>query len=224
MPYTGLPIPEKVEQIEIPKTKSVNIIHKTPGLTFETGENTVETAVEEVVEVPYVHKDPVVATTEATEPIKEEKLSESIVVETPVTEPLVDLKSTYDPYWKDWATNPTFKLIYKIVPGWYTKSDNNPKNTSFYGEPPTAAVKTIYRQKFWDEVIEAPNETGKTALDTKEAIDAKLAEIGDTYKNLGPYDTWNVTTGIDYASYNPTTGKADYTPNGVKIVLPTGAN
>ena len=63
---------------------------------------------------------------------------------------------------------------------------------------------------------------GKTALDTKEAIDAKLAEIGDTYKNLGPYDTWNATTGLPYAMYNPITGRADYTDKGIKIDLPTG--
>ena len=79
-----------------------------------------------------------------------------------------------------------------------------------------------YRQKFWDEVIEAPNETGKTAIRSKADINAKLAEIGEKYKNLGPYDTWAITTGIPYAMYNPATGKADYTEKGVKIVLPKG--
>jgi hypothetical protein len=69
-----------------------------------------------------------------------------------------------------------------------------------------------------------PNDTGTTALDNTAAINARLAEIGDTYKDLGPYDTWKPITDLDYASYNPTTGKADYTENGVKIVLPKGAN
>jgi len=235
MPETNKPVPEKIERKELTETKTHIIVHKTPTLTNEVGivrkvtRNIVDDIASDPEDLyallnPKTWEAPVEATIEATEPVKEEKLSESIVVETPVTEPLVVLKSTYDPSWPDWATNPTYKLIYKIVPGWYTKSNNNPKNISFYGEPPTAAVAKRFRQKFWDEVIETPNETGKTALDTKEAIDAKLAEIGDTYKNLGPYDTWSVTTGIDYASYNPTTGKADYTPNGVKIVLPTGAN
>jgi len=63
-----------------------------------------------------------------------------------------------------------------------------------------------------------------TSLDNTAAINARLAEIGDTYKDLGPYDTWKPITGLDYASYNPATGKADYTENGVKIVLPKGAN
>jgi len=166
---------------------------------------------------------PVEVTIQATEPIQQAKLSEEIVVEQLPLE-IVIRKSTYNPSWPDWATNPTFKLIYKIVPGWYTKSNNNPKNTSFYGEPPTSAVAKRFRQKFWDEVIEMPNETGTTALDTTAAINARLAEIGDTYKDLGPYDTWKPITGLDYASYNPTTGKADYTENGVKIVLPKGTN
>ena len=34
----------------------------------------------------------------------------------------------------------------------------------------------------------APNETGKTAIRSKADINAKLAEIGEKYKNLGPYD------------------------------------
>ena len=136
-------------------------------------------------------------------------------------EEIVILKSTYNPSVK-WDINPNFKLIYKIVPGWYTKSKNNPKNTSFYGESPTAAVAKKFRQKFWDEVIEMPNETGKTALDTATAIQAKLDELGDTYYNLGPYDTWTPITGLDHARWNPETGDADYTDNGIKIVLPTG--
>jgi len=227
-------VPEKVEQREIPEVKRVNIGQPTPELTFETGnvgkpqqgiqQVTVNEAQTFEVNQVDLAKDPVENTTAVNENIAKATLSEVLDNPLPVVEEIVNLKSTYNPYWKDWATNPTFKLIYEIVPGWYTKSNNNPKNTSFYGEPPTAAVKTIYRQKFWDEVIEAPNETGKTALNNTAAINAKLAEIGDTYKDLGPYDTWKPITGLDYASYNPTTGKADYTENGVKIVLPKGAN
>ena len=127
------------------------------------------------------------------------------------------LQSTYDPSIKDYTINPTFQLIYKIVPGWYTKSPNNPKNTSFYGEGPTDAVLTKYRQKFWDEIIEAPNETGKTNLDTTEKIRQKLEDIGDTYKDLDPYDTWTPITGIPYAMYP----SYDETKNGTKIVLPS---
>ena len=137
------------------------------------------------------------------------------------------LQSTYDPSiggknhpnpnLRDYRLNPTFQLIYKIVPGWYTKSKNNPKNTSFYGEVSTGAVLKKYRQKFWDEVIEAPNEDGQTNLDSTEKIKEKLEEIGDTYKNLGPYDTWTPTTGIPYAMYP----SYDETKNGVKIVLPS---
>ena len=234
MPFTGLPIPEKVEQIEIPQQKSISIGQPTPELTFETGnvrepqkgiqEFTVNEAVEQFVEVNQVNldKDPVKEIIKANEVIKKQELTKIIKVEQPPIQEIVILKSTYNPSWPDWATNPTFKLIYKIVPGWYTKSNNNPKNTSFYGESPTSAVLKKYRQKFWDEVIEMPNETGTTSLDTTAAINARLAEIGDTYKDLGPYDTWAITTGIDYASYNPATGKADYTEKGVKIVLPKG--
>ena len=137
------------------------------------------------------------------------------------------LQSTYDPSiggknhpnpnLRDYRLNPTFQLIYKIVPGWYTKSKNNPKNTSFYGEGPTDALRKKYRQKFWDEIIEAPNEDGQTNLDSTEKIKEKLEEIGDTYKNLGPYDTWTPTTGIPYAMYP----SYDETKNGVKIVLPS---
>ena len=108
------------------------------------------------------------------------------------------LKTTYDPT-LPWDKNPTYQLIYKIVPGWYTKTKNNPKNTNFYGEGPTNAVFKKYRQKFWDEIIEAPNHTGKTKLDTTEKIQNKLKELGNTYKDLGPYDTWTPITGIPSA-------------------------
>ena len=219
---------EKFPPPETEKERVETRVHKSPGQPnqlskFPRGEvpKAQVMKTDPVEELNF--ESPVERVVEVREEAKKEE-PKTIIVDTGAKprDEIIILKSTYDPYWKDWATNPTFKLIYKIVPGWYTKSNNNPKNTSFYGEPPKAAVKTIYRQKFWDEVIEAPNETGKTALDTKEAIDAKLAEIGDTYKNLGPYDTWNVTTGIDYASYNPKTGRADYTDKGIKIDLPTG--
>ena len=229
MPFADLPIPEKVDQIAIPEVKrhiyvqpkqqvdlrEYGTVKQVKGSTFTDMRFAKLTTKE--------FEAPVEVTIQATEPIQQAKLSEEIVVEQLPLE-IVIRKSTYNPSWPDWATNPTFKLIYKIVPGWYTKSNNNPKNTSFYGEPPTSAVAKRFRQKFWDEVIEMPNETGTTALDTTAAINARLAEIGDTYKDLGPYDTWKPITGLDYASYNPTTGKADYTENGVKIVLPKGTN
>jgi hypothetical protein len=230
MPFADLPIPEKVDQIAIPEVKrhiyvqpkqqvdlrEYGTVKQVKGSTFTDMRFAKLTTKE--------FDAPVEATIQAIEPIKEEKLSEVINNPLPVVEEIVILKSTYNPSWPDWATNPTFKLIYKIVPGWYTKSTNNPKNTSFYGEPPTSAVAKRFRQKFWDEVIEMPNETGTTSLDNTAAINARLAEIGDTYKDLGPYDTWKPITGLDYARYSPTTGKADYTENGVKIVLPKGAN
>ena len=134
------------------------------------------------------------------------------------------VKSTYDPSiggknhpnpnLRDYTLNPTFQLIYKIVPGWYTKAKSNPKNTSFYGEGPTDALLKKYRQKFWDEIIEAPNDTGQTDLNTAEKIQQRLEEIGDRYKNLGSYDTWTPTTGIPsamYPSYDGTAGGSETT-------------
>ena len=242
MPETNKPIPEKIEQKELTETKTHIIVHKTPTLTNEVGivrkvtRNVVDDIASDPEDLyallnPKDFENPVEATTEATEPVKEEKLSEVIVVETPVVEPLIVLKSTYDPSigspkhpdeaLRDYRLNPTFQLIYKIVPNWYTKSGHTKAN-SIYGEKKQDVVLLRYRQKFWDEVIEAPNETGKTAIRSKADINAKLAEIGEKYKNLGPYDTWAITTGIPYAMYNPATGKADYTEKGVKIVLPKG--
>ena len=74
-----------------------------------------------------------------------------------------------------------------------------------------------YRQKFWDEIIEAPNETGisEFSIGTPEERLAKMRarrdEIGDRYQNLGPYDTWTPITGI------PIAVDAD----GNDIILPT---
>jgi hypothetical protein len=230
MPFTDLPIPEKVEQREIPETKTYTSVQPKQQVDLREygtvkqvkGSTFTDMRFAKLNEKQWVN--PVVETQKVNEEIVKAKLSEVINNPLPVVEEIVILKSTYNPSWPDWATNPTFKLIYKIVPGWYTKSTNNPKNTSFYGEPPTSAVAKRFRQKFWDEVIEMPNDTGTTALDNTAAINAKLAEIGDTYKDLGPYDTWKPITGLDYARYNPTTGKADYTENGVKIVLLKGTN
>ena len=45
---------------------------------------------------------------------------------------------------------------------------------------------------------------------------ARRDEIGNTYKSLGPYDTWTPTTGIPiamYPSYNEQEGGSD-------IILP----
>ena len=157
----------------------------------------------------------------------EPKLSESIPVTILNPIEVAILQSTYDPSiggknhpnpnLRDYKLNPTFQLIYKIVPGWYTKSKDNPKNTSFYGEDPTSAVLKKYRQKFWDEVIEAPNDNGVTELNTAEKIKERLDEIGDAYKDLGPYDTWTPITGIPYAMYP----SYNENKNGVKSQLPT---
>ena len=89
--------------------------------------------------------------------------------------------------------------------------------TAIVSGSPDTDMFIISNSKIWFR-------TGTTSLDNTAAINARLAEIGDTYKDLGPYDTWKPITGLDYASYNPTTGKADYTENGVKIVLPKGTN
>ena len=242
MPFADLPIPEKVDQIAIPEVKRYST------LNFHKDKPDQEVDLNEYGTVKQVKgstfmdmrfaklntkewEAPVEATIQATEPIKEEKLSEVIEVEQPVVEEIVNLKSTYDPSigspthpdetLRDYKLNPTFQLIYEIVPNWYTKAGHTKAN-SIYGERKQDVVLLRYRQKFWDEVIEAPNETGKTAIRSKADINAKLAEIGEKYKNLGPYDTWEITTGIPYAMYNPATKKADYTENGVKIVLPKG--
>ena len=218
---------EKFKEPETEKERIETRVHKSPGQPnqlskFPRGE-VPKAQVMKTDPVEELNFDsPVKRVVEVREEAKKEE-PKTIIVDTGAKprDEIIILKSTYDPTLR-WDINPNFKLIYKIVPGWYTKAKDNPKNTSFYGESPTSAVLKKYRQKFWDEVIEMPNETGKTALDTSQAITAKLKEIGDKYKNLGPYDTWEVTTGLDYARYNPTTGKADYTDKGIKIDLPTG--
>ena len=221
--------PSKKEQIQ---TQKIISVQPSPELTNETGEVQKPQKFEEPV-IELTWDNPTAVTIEVNKNItvqarRKASLPPSLIES---REEIVILKSTYDPSigspkhpdeaLRDYRLNPTFQLIYKIVPNWYTKAGHTKAN-SIYGERKQDVVLLRYRQKFWDEVIEAPNETGKTAIRSKADINAKLAEIGEKYKNLSPYDTWAITTGIDYASYNPATGKADYTEKGVKIVLPKG--
>tara|TARA_R110002049_G_scaffold222402_1_gene394046 strand:- start:752 stop:4801 length:4050 start_codon:yes stop_codon:yes gene_type:complete len=120
-----------------------------------------------------------------------------------------------------------YTLMYQLTK-WNPNGDK--AQIDFYGEGlptnpnSTRGIKILqkYRQKFWDEVIEAPNETGisEFSIGTPQERLAKMRarrdEIGNTYKSLGPYDTWTPTTGIPiamYPSYNEQEGGSD-------IILP----
>ena len=120
-----------------------------------------------------------------------------------------------------------YTLMYQLTK-WNPNGDK--AQIDFYGEGlptnpnSTRGIKILqkYRQKFWDEVIEAPNETGisQFSIGTPQERLAKMRarrdEIGNTYKSLGPYDTWTPTTGIPiamYPSYNEQEGGSD-------IILP----
>jgi hypothetical protein len=200
--------------------KSQKIIYVQPKIENEKPVNQVPKA--QRFEAPVVEElvwdSPVTVVELVNENIKKESPPTEVKVVNSGAKPreeIVVLKSTYDPTIADWSINPTYKLIYKIVPGWYTKSANNPKNTDFYGEGPTNAVNKSIRKKFWDEIIEAPNETGISDLNTPAKIEARLKELGDTYANLGPGGSWTPITGIPFAVYEEPQERV-----GQKITLP----
>jgi len=112
----------------------------------------------------------------------------------PSAPPPKKLKSTY---FGGYAQN--YKILYKVTP-WYTRGDNpdtvdineNPKNTQFYNEPKTGSVPYYIRQKFWDERIEAPNETGISAYSSKqqEFSDASVKKADEFVSTTWQYERY----------------------------------
>ena len=134
----------------------------------------------------------------------EEKKAPPIILSTPKP---TFLKSTYFG-----GLNQNYKILYKVTP-WYTRGSNNPKNKIFYNETSVGKSVPYYiRQKFWDEMIEAPNETGISAYSEKQE------EFSDTNVDKAT----NFLDGWTLAKY--TEGVVDGANIGLVDELPPGAN
>lgn len=230
------PKPKPKNKLEQIKQQDVIWIGTVPSDRNPTNSKKVEKQKDEVfkdVETDKIDMDvhPEISQIKVNEVIKKDKIEEEIIIELPELEVTI-LKSTYDGLagsQKSLARGQTlsdgaqygnaayllshnFTLMYQLTK-WNPNKDK--AQVDFYGEgvPSDAGAKSgtkilqIYRQKFWDELIEAPNETGISEFNigTPEERLAKMRarrdEIGtDTYRGLEPYDSWIPTTGIAFAT------------------------